>query len=253
MADTPKVRTEGSGEARVLVLHGWALDSSVWAATQLETNLEEFTYAYYDFPGYGPDESLGRDSAEGIDGMARGALSAADALGWDSFAILGHSMGGGTALRVATMEPDRVSAVVALTPVSPFGTPFDEATYAGFQSAYADPAPTLGGLAPHLSPAQLQNIATRSQLLLNKEVWDAYLANWSSAAFGSELANFRGPVTLAYGDSDPFVTKDYLAETASALPNANLVAIQDAGHYPAIEQPVQTVRLWEDALSNREK
>ncbi len=72
MADTPRVRTEGSGEARVLVLHGWALDSSVWAATQLETNLEEFTYAYYDFPGYGPDESLGRDSAEGIDGMARG-------------------------------------------------------------------------------------------------------------------------------------------------------------------------------------
>jgi pimeloyl-ACP methyl ester carboxylesterase len=51
--------------------------------------------------------------------MAASAMAAADSLGWDHFDILGHSMGGATALRVATLTPERVSAVVALTPVSP--------------------------------------------------------------------------------------------------------------------------------------
>lgn len=244
---------EGSGDIRVLVLHGWALDSAVWAAARLETNLDKFTYAFVDFPGYGPNRSDADSPTDGIDGMAAAALAAADDLGWDKFAILGHSMGGATALRIATVASDRVSSVVALTPVSPFGTPFDKATYEGFASAYSDPGPTLGGLAPHLSDAQLQNLVARSQTVLDREVWEAYLANWSNASFGSELPGYHGRVILAYGESDPFVSKEYLQETADSLPNASMVAIEHAGHYPMVEAPVQTVRLWEDAFTDKQE
>ncbi|MCY7395338.1 MAG: hypothetical protein LH468_04135 [Nocardioides sp.] len=59
-------------------------------------------------------------------------------------------------------------------------------------------------------------------------------------------------MTLAYGDSDPFVTKDYLEGTVQALSNATLVAITSAGHYPMVEQTRQTVDLWENALTNEE-
>lgn len=242
---------EGSGDTRVIVLHGWALDSAIWAAVRLETNLDQFTYAFVDFPGYGPDRSRAGTPAQGIDGMASAAVAAVDHLGWDSFAILGHSMGGATALRVATIAPERVSTVVALTPVSPFGTPLDDEMYESFASAYADPSSTLKWLAPHLSDAQLRNIVSRSQSSLDRTVWDAYLSNWSKASFGSELPNYRGRVTVAYGGSDPFVTKEYLADTVSALPSASASAINNAGHYPMVEQPTQTVRLWEDALTRQ--
>jgi pimeloyl-ACP methyl ester carboxylesterase len=239
---------EGHGDTRVLVLHGWALDSAVWLASRSEIDLERFTYAFLDFSGYG--SARDQAPASGIDGMAAEAIAAADELGWDTFAVLGHSMGGTTAIRVGTLAPDRVTAVVSLTPVSPSGTPLDAATYEGFRSAYPDSGPTLGGLGPHLSARQLQNIVSRSHEVLDQGVWDAYLANWTAADFGDSLALYGGPVTLAYGDSDPFVTKEYLEGTAQALKNVSLVPIESAGHYPEVEQTVQTVRLWEDALTN---
>lgn len=243
---------EGHGDIRVLVLHGWALDSAVWAAARSEIDLERFTYAFLDFSAYGPARDVAGSSADGIDGMAANALAAADELGWDTFALLGHSMGGAAALRVATLAPARVTSVVGLTPVSPSGTPLDEATYEAFRSAYPNSGPTLAGLAPHLSDAQLQNLVSRSQQVMDHDVWDAYLANWTGADFADQLSVYDGPVTLAYGDSDPFVTKEYLESTAQALSHASLVPITSAGHYPMIEQTRQTVDLWESALTPTE-
>jgi pimeloyl-ACP methyl ester carboxylesterase len=241
---------EGHGDIRVLVLHGWALDSSIWSAARSETDLETFTYAFVDFSAYGPARAEASSPDDGIDGMAAEALAAADGLGWDKFAVLGHSMGGATAIRAATLAPDRVTAVVGLTPVSPSGTPLDEATYEAFRSSFPNSGPTLGGLAPHLTPVQLQNIVSRSHEVMDQSVWDAYLANWTGANFADSLSLYDGPVTIAYGDSDPFVTKEYIGDTVKALKNASLVPIEGAGHYPMVEQTVQTVQLWENALNN---
>lgn len=243
---------EGHGDIRVLVLHGWALDSSIWSAARSEIDLETFIYAFVDFSAYGPARANAGSPADGIDGMAAEALAAADELGWDKFAVLGHSMGGATAIRVATLAPDRVASVVALTPVSASGTPLDEATYEAFRSSFPDSGPTLGGLAPHLSPAQLQNIVSRSHEVMDQSVWDAYLANWTGASFADSLSLYGGPVTIAYGASDPFVTKEYIGDTAAALTNATVVPIESAGHYPMVEQTVQTVALWENALNSAE-
>ena len=237
---------EGTGTP-VLVLHGWALDSSIWNDARPLTDTERFTYAYYDFPGYGSNSA--NEPAEGLDAMARAALEAAAELGWERFAVLGHSMGGGTAIRVATLAPDKVTSVVALTPVSPGGTPLDEATYGAFQAAWPESGDLLRSLAPHLSEEQLQNILTASRATMNKAVWDRYLANWTQADFAAELERYDGPVTLVVGDSDPFVTADYLASTVSALRSGTLVTIDEAGHYPMVEQPAATVNTWQQALS----
>ncbi|AKO52810.1 hydrolase [Marinobacter psychrophilus] len=242
---------EGSGAQRVLVLHGWALDSKVWLDTRALIDHTRFTYAYFDFPGYGSNRSA--TLADGMEGMAASALAAAASLGWDHFDILGHSMGGATALRVATLAPERVSAVVALTPVSPQGTPLDEATYESFKSAWADPSPVLRGLAPHLTAEQLDNIVGYSRATMNQSVWEAYLENWTKADFFNTLKNCSTPVTLAYGDSDPFVTAEYLSNTASSLSSGTLVAIDNAGHYPMVENSRETVRLWESAFIQASK
>jgi pimeloyl-ACP methyl ester carboxylesterase len=44
---------EVSGVQCVLVLHGWGLDSKVWLDTRALIDHTRFTYAYFDFPGYG--------------------------------------------------------------------------------------------------------------------------------------------------------------------------------------------------------
>lgn len=237
---------EGTGTP-VLVLHGWALDSSIWNDARPLTDTDRFTYAYYDFPGYGSNSEKG--PVEEFDAMAHAALDAAAELGWDHFAVLGHSMGGATALRVATLAPDKVTSVVALTPVSPGGTPLDEETYGAFEAAWPESGGLLSDLAPHLTEEQLQNILTTSRATMNKAVWDQYLANWTQAGFVDELDNFDAPTTLAVGASDPFVTADYLDNTVNALRSGTLVTIDGAGHYPMVEETESTVSMWEQALS----
>lgn len=239
---------EGNGERKVLVLHGWALDSGVWLAARALSDVSQFTFAYVDFPGYG----VARDEApaDGVDGMARAALAAAEELGWDRFSVLGHSMGGLVALRVATLAPDQVISVVAVTPAAPAGTPLDEQTYAAFAGAWDDPGPTIkGGLAPNIDDADLARVVARNRASMSKEVWDAYLANWSGSSFHEDLSSLTTPVTVFYGESDPFITPEYLAETVGAIKNCTTEQLDGAGHYPMVEAPETSVPQWERALA----
>ena len=238
---------EGRGATKVLVLHGWGMDSSVWNWCRQDIDSEAFTYAFFDFPGYGSHRP--QVPADGIDGMARAALAAADQLGWATFAVVGHSMGGGAALRLATLAPDRVTAVCELKPISPGGTPLDEAHYESFQSAYPDCGPTLRSLAPFLTDDQLDEMVSFAVQTLDKGVWDSYLANWTGADFAEDLGKYAAPTTLVVGDGDPFVTNEYLAATLAGLRSGTMFNIAGAGHYPMIEQPAQTVAIWEKAIA----
>jgi pimeloyl-ACP methyl ester carboxylesterase len=85
---------------------------------------------------------------------------------------------------------------------------------------------------------------------MDHNVWSAYLKNWTGASFADALSAYPGPVHLLYGAEDALVTAEYLGTTAAGLPDAELVRIDEAGHYPMLEQSVRTVRLWESALLN---
>ena len=238
---------EGAGDTKVLVLHGWALDSGVWLAARALSDQARFNYAYFDFPGYGVNRA--EPPANGVDGMAEAAIAAADSLGWDKFSVLGHSMGGVTALRVATLIPQRITAVAALTPVAPAGTPLDKDTYAAYQGAWIDPGAAIkSALSPDIDSVDLNNLVKRNRASMTEAVWRAYLANWTGPHFDAELGKCKMPVTLFVGASDPFVTKEYLADTLRKLPKGTLKTIAGAGHYPMIEQPAASVAAWEEAL-----
>jgi pimeloyl-ACP methyl ester carboxylesterase len=72
----------------------------------------------YDRPGYGGSTSRrGRD----VGSAATYATAVADALGLESFAVMGHSGGGPHALACAALLPERVSGVVSISGMAPFG------------------------------------------------------------------------------------------------------------------------------------
>jgi pimeloyl-ACP methyl ester carboxylesterase len=238
---------EGNGPHRVLVLHGWALDSSVWLAARALSNQKNATYAYFDFPGYGVNRA--EPPAPGIDGMARAALAAVDELGWTSYSVMGHSMGGVTAIRIATMRPDQVRGVVAVTPVSPAGTPLDADTYAAFEAAWADPGAAIkSALSPRIDPADLARLVDRNRATMDQKTWAAYLANWTSPDFMAVVNSYAAPTTLLCGETDPFSTPAYLAETLGHLRSGTLEVMPGAGHYPMIESVATFVQAVEKAL-----
>jgi pimeloyl-ACP methyl ester carboxylesterase len=182
-----------------------------------------------------------------MDGMARTALNAVDELGWTSFSVLGHSMGGAAALRVATLRPDAVISVAAVTPVSPGGTPLDAATLAAFDDAWSDPGTAIKTyLAPNIRADDLGRLLDRNRASMDKAAWSRYLHNWTSCSFLSELSRYHGPVTLFHGESDPFVTPSYLDAPLRMLPQSKLETLAGAGHYPMVEAtaPTQAACAW---------
>jgi pimeloyl-ACP methyl ester carboxylesterase len=105
------LRGDGDGP-RVLALHGW-LDNAA-SFIPLAAHLPGLQLAAPDLPGHGRSAHLA-PGAEYTSGVAVNAvLDIADALGWDTFSLLGHSMGAGIASLVAASVPDRVRRLVAI-------------------------------------------------------------------------------------------------------------------------------------------
>lgn len=105
------LRGDGDGP-RVLALHGW-LDNAA-SFIPLAAHLPGVQLAAPDLPGHGRSAHLA-PGAEYTSGVAVNAvLDIADALGWDTFSLLGHSMGAGIASLVAASVPDRVRQLVAI-------------------------------------------------------------------------------------------------------------------------------------------
>lgn len=105
------LRSEGEG-TRVIALHGW-LDNAA-SFVPLAPHLPGVQLVAPDLPGHGASAHLA-PGAEYTSGVAVNAvLDIADALGWETFSLLGHSMGAGIASLVAASVPERVQRLVVI-------------------------------------------------------------------------------------------------------------------------------------------
>ena len=115
--DIPLGRIHGlrqgeAGQPRVLALHGW-LDNAA-SFVPLAAHLPGIELVAVDLPGHGRSAHLPPGSDYSFAGALHAVLDIADALGWDRFALLGHSMGAGIASMLAAGCPQRVTRLVAI-------------------------------------------------------------------------------------------------------------------------------------------
>lgn len=115
--DTPIGRITGlragePGAPRVLALHGW-LDNAA-SFVPLAPHLHGIELVAPDLPGHGASAHLpvGADYSFAV--AINSVLDIADALGWDRFSLLGHSMGAGISSMVAAACPQRIERLVAI-------------------------------------------------------------------------------------------------------------------------------------------
>ena len=99
------------------------------------------------------------------------------------------------------------------------------------------------------STRQIRRIRRPQPLDDDEATWESYLKNWTSPDFLDRMGTYEGPTTLIVGESDPFVTAEYLGDTLAALKNGNLKTVHGkAGHYPMVENAPETVALSEQSL-----
>lgn len=105
------LRNCGDGP-RVLALHGW-LDNAA-SFVPLAQHLHGIDLVAIDQPGHGRSAHLPPGTDYSFVGAINAILDVADALGWERFALLGHSMGAGIGSLIAAACPERIDRLVAI-------------------------------------------------------------------------------------------------------------------------------------------
>ena len=117
VVDTPFGRLTGlragaAGAPRVLALHGW-LDNAA-SFVPLAAQLRGIELVALDLPGHGASAHLPPAADFTMVSAARAAFATADALGWDRFGLLGHSLGGAIASVMAAAMPQRIERLALI-------------------------------------------------------------------------------------------------------------------------------------------
>ncbi|HVJ36238.1 MAG TPA: alpha/beta hydrolase [Stenotrophomonas sp.] len=113
------LRCGQEGGRKVLALHGW-LDNAA-SFLPLAQMLPGLDLVMIDLPGHGHSAALPAGSEYTMIGAIGNVLAVADALGWDHFSLLGHSMGAGIASLVAAAVPARVQALAVIEALGGLG------------------------------------------------------------------------------------------------------------------------------------
>lgn len=119
-----KVWGDDSGRP-VVAMHGW-LDNAGSFDALIPLLGEGLQIAAIDLPGHGRSEGRDLASAYHFVDWAGVAVQVADALGWENFSILGHSMGAAIASLVAPVAGGRVERMVFLDGIGPWSNPESE-------------------------------------------------------------------------------------------------------------------------------
>ena len=210
-----------------------------------------------DLRGHGDSDRPGDPEAYTLERIALDVEAVADAVGASRFALLGHSMGGMVARRVALREPQRVHGLVLMsTAAGPPAGLDPELVDLGAQLARDDWA----ALGQFLDDARPPGTPAYEQLLAERAGFADYVAwKWSRvepvmwATLAPQLVrepdgldalrDLACPALVMIGEHDRGFYDASLA-MADVIPDARLVVITDSGHHPQFEQPGQ----WRDAL-----
>jgi pimeloyl-ACP methyl ester carboxylesterase len=242
----------GSGDHRVIALHGWFGSALGWGHVADYLNTTQFSYVFPDLRGYGSrrDEPGEFTMAE----AAADAISLADELGWDRFSLVGHSMSGVAIQHVLDQAPHRVRRLVGVSPVPATGLPLGESEWSLFTAAAASPASRAMiinyATGSRLTPAFVDLIVRHSLDNADSRAFGCYLPSWARADIVARIKGNDVPVKVITGEYDPTQPAEFMEQAwLQVYPNSELEVLRGAGHYPMFETPVALAMSIEEFLA----
>jgi pimeloyl-ACP methyl ester carboxylesterase len=244
---TLAVDDRGAGSATPLVLiHGFT-GGRIDFADVIDELAADRRVVIWDHRGHSDSTNTGDADSYTFDLLVADAVAALDALGLDRFHLLGHSMGGVVAQRVALEHPDRVVSLILMDTLAEAGSAIpqswiDKFLAMGRAEGMGKVADTMAAVTAGTSvapEADQPRIADR-----NKHK----LTNMDAEAFGSlarELRTFDAllprlgeigcPTTVIVGERDVNL-RDQSDAIAAAITGSELVVIDGAAHCPQEER-----------------
>jgi pimeloyl-ACP methyl ester carboxylesterase len=239
----------GDGEP-VVLLHPGLWDRRTWD-DQFGVFSRTYRVLRYDARGYGRSSAIepGRPYSR-VDDL----LAVMDAVGFERAALVGCSMGGGTALDCSLARPDRLTALVLVAPGvsgTEEGTPEEEAWDAErwepierlIGSGDLDGAmdeclrsywATLGTDDP--AGARVREIAFDN---LHTLTIDESAERGIEPPAYERLEDVAAPTLLLPADHDPPYARRIYAELGERIPGVRVVAIPDVDHVVNLRKPAE--------------
>lgn len=222
---------QGEG-APLLFVHGFGGDAMGWALVQSDLAQNADTIAV-DLPGHGASDKAVRQGD--LRGQASTLAGFIRALGLGKVHLVGHSMGGGVCLALASAEPDLVASLTLLAPMG-LGRAINAEYLASFVAAKKkrDLESTLQMLFAD------ESLVTRSlvdDVLKFKrldgvdealETIQAAILDGGQQGVVFDLGQVRSPITLIAGEADRIIPPDDVAARGGTL-------LKNVGHMPQAE------------------
>jgi len=252
------VEIRGTGNPLLLFVPGWGCDRTVWS---LLTPLLEgrFRVATFDPRGFGEsEEALAEPDGWSLSVTCEDITAVLGALGAPRAVVVGSSLGGMAALRLASAPPPGLAGVVAIgaspcptrKPDFPHGFSREaaEGVLAGLREDYAGTCAKLApgywfsgkletdkGMEKALLLAMVQRIRTPRPYV---EILERSL--------GEDIRSLLGaidlPVLLIHGSEDVAASPEVGEYTKSRVPRSKLAIVEGTGHLPHLTAPAAVAR-----------
>ena len=220
--------TEGTGEP-LLLLHGGAGCQENWAHAGRDQFAREYTLILPDARGHGrttnPQKTITHRQC------ALDTLALLDHLGIGKCRAIGLSMGGNILLHMATLQPERLEAMVLVS----------AAMY------FPEQARAIMRQVAENQPPQEWEIMRRRHKLGDEQIvalWD-----WARGMSDSRddmnftpssLSRITASTLIVYGDRDPLYPVEMAVEMYRAIPRSALWVVPNGGHGPVFFDAVRS-------------
>ncbi len=243
----------GSGDPIVLV-HGLGSASTVWKP--IRPLLErDFTVITVDLPGHGKS-TYSKGQPMDPHSLALYVSEQLSAIGFETFHLVGNSLGGWVALELTSAFPEQVKSLTALAPAGLWLNPYN-ARYPGtaLLRFLARNTSKLAPTALHFESARrigFSEVSPRWKQLSYETCLDAtnamsgaigYFPAWDGMLmkrFDSSISD-EIPVTIIFGDTDRTLPATTCQEKSLAPSHARWIIFPETGHAPMWDSPIDVV------------
>lgn len=244
---TWRMREEGPAGAPALVLiHGFSHSLETWDEWAQDLS-RDYRVIRFDLPGHGLTGAR-EDGAYSVADTVAQVAALLDVAAPERFVLGGSSLGGLVSWRYAADHPDRVQALVL---VSPGGYPIHGVTDEPAPiplpvRLYLNTAPEVGVRAAtrslYADPAKVTDaqVARIREMMTTPGVQDALLRRLELFTLPDpepDLARVAAPALLVWGAADVMVPVAHAARFEAVMPDARVVILENAGHMPMEEAP----------------
>jgi non-heme chloroperoxidase len=236
---------EGTKRPIVLV-HAWGMTGQLWDRVTPELLEDGHSVTVIDHRGCGRSDRDFKDYS--VSALGGDVEQLVDELGLEAPVLNGWSLGGAIVSDAGGRLQNRLGGLVLTVGASPRWTAADDFpegnprqaaddTLAGLRTARAETAWAVSGAICHQEISEITQHWMYEMFMENSPRADETLADLKDVDLRDLLPTITAPALVFGGRHDVFVPFAIAEAAARLLPNARLVACEESGHAPPLEEP----------------